>query len=97
MDNPLRMKDLATVAGLSPSQLGRVFLQAHGVTPMRYLRRCRVERARQLLTSTALPVKQVASIVGIGNLQFFNKMLRRDLGVSPRLIRSESKGVRRRG
>ena len=96
MDNPLRMKDLATVAGLSPSQLGRVFQQTHGMTPMRYFRRCRVERARQLLTRTALPVKQVASIVGIGDLQFFNKMLRRDLGKSPRQFRRESKRRDRR-
>ncbi len=87
MNNPLRVEDVSAAAGLSPSHLGRLFRQTYGVTPMDYLRRCRVERARHLLTTTSLTVKQIASDVGIRDLQFFNKMIRRDLGHAPRELR----------
>jgi AraC family transcriptional regulator len=87
MNNPLRVEDLSAAAGVSPSHLGRLFRQTYGVTPMRYLRMCRVEQARHLLTTTSLPVKEIAGVVGVHDLQFFNKMIRHDLGHAPRELR----------
>jgi AraC-like DNA-binding protein len=40
------------------------------------------------LTTTDLPIKAVAARVGITDLHYFNKVIRRYLGASPRAVRA---------
>lgn len=79
--------DLAEAAGLSTSQLARLFAQWRGESPVQALRRRRVEQARHLLKATDLPVKQIAALVGIPDLQKFNKTVRDIAGVAPTRLR----------
>src|SRR5690625_7167139 len=50
------LPDLAEAAHLSPSQLGRVFVDAYGKTPMTYLATLRAERLARLLREDDLPI-----------------------------------------
>jgi DNA-binding response OmpR family regulator len=66
-ENPEKWPTTATVAravGLSRRHLHRQFREAHGKTPGRFLTELRLQRAAELLRTTQLPVKQVASAVG---------------------------------
>jgi AraC-like DNA-binding protein len=84
----LTLADLARPAGVSPAHLTRLFRAELGITATDYLRRCRMERALQLLTRSELPIKEIACEVGIPDLHAFNKAVRRGYGVSPRELRA---------
>lgn len=84
---PLYIEDLAREINLSHNHLIRLFRAHVGQTPVAYLRGRRVERARQLLCHTMLPIKAIARQVGIADLHLFNKVMRRATGLPPRALR----------
>lgn len=94
---PLRLRELAARAGLSPFHFLRVFTRALGVTPHQYLVGARLRRAARLLADPARQVTDVAFEVGFGDLSNFVRTFRRAAGVSPRrfkrLAREERKFV----
>ncbi|OON71363.1 AraC family transcriptional regulator [Streptomyces tsukubensis] len=85
---PLTVPDVAAAAGVSHNHLGRLFKAATGDTVVAYIRQRRMERARHLLRESTLSIPAVAASVGIGDLQAFNKVCRRELGLSPRAVRA---------
>lgn len=86
---PLTVPDLARAAGVSHNHLSRLFRAETGMTVIGYIRRRRMEQARHLLVSSTLSIPAIASSVGIPDLQSFNKACRRELGGSPRAVRSD--------
>jgi len=86
-DKPHDVASLARLAHLSPSRFAHLFREQTGLTPMRYLERVRLDRARRLLDSTALPVQQVAASVGFEDAFYFSRRFKRDTGFSPRAWR----------
>ena len=85
LQNELALCDLAAAARLSPYHFARVFQQAHGITPIGYLRRARLERALQLLESKEAPVNEVAAQVGLSRLALW-RGVRQLRGLSPRQV-----------
>ena len=77
---------VADAAGMTTTHLGRLFRARFGVSPGVYLRRRRSQRAYQLLVNGGRPIKDIATLVGLPDLQHFNKVIRRELGRSPRSL-----------
>jgi AraC-like DNA-binding protein len=86
------MHELTKETGVSQNQLIRLFRQEHGMTPVGFLRNRRAEEARKLLTTTSTPIKEIAALVGVPNLHYFNAFLREYFGCGPRELR-EREGV----
>jgi len=86
----LRVEALAAEVGLSQNHLIRLFQARFKTSVVGYIRRLRTERARHLLVNSTLPVKAVAVQVGLPDLQQFNKVIRRELGRSPRQVREQA-------
>nr|WP_300146772.1 AraC family transcriptional regulator [Propionicimonas sp.] len=82
------LAELARSVHLSPSQLGRVFVDAYGKTPFAYLTMIRVERLATLLRATSHPVGVVARQVGWDDPSYAARQFRRCLGVTPRQYRA---------
>jgi AraC family transcriptional regulator of arabinose operon len=78
---------LARRVRMSPSHLAHLFSAQLGVTPMRYLERCRLDRAKQLLLGTALPIARIAEDCGFADPFHFSTRFRRAVGASPRRFR----------
>lgn len=85
---PLTVPDIAQAVGVSHNHLTRLLRAETGDTVVAYIRRRRLERARHLLRESTLPIPSIAAAVGIGDVQAFNKACRRELGASPRAVRS---------
>jgi AraC-like DNA-binding protein len=82
--------DLATELAISHGNLLRVFREEHGCTIQEFIRARRAELARDLIVTTELPLKEVALRAGMGDLQYFNKVIRAETGMSPRALREQS-------
>jgi transcriptional regulator GlxA family with amidase domain len=91
---PLDVRALARVAHLSPKQLGRIFGAELGLSPMTYLRRYRLDRARERVATTDEPISRIAQECGFSELAAFSRAFRRQHGVSPRTLRDHSRALR---
>jgi AraC family transcriptional regulator len=87
LDGRLTLEALAAVAGLSPFHFARLFRQATGRSPHQYVIERRIERARLLLTTTALPLHEVAARAGFADQSHLSRHIRRHLGVTPTALR----------
>jgi len=90
-DNFSRDLDLEEIAGaayLSEFHFARMFKQITGVTPHYYLANLRLERARKLLLETALPISEIAAMVGYQSQSHFARVFRSVTGVTPRAFRN---------
>jgi AraC-like DNA-binding protein len=82
-DGPLDLESIAAAAALSRFHLLRRFKDTYGETPHAYLTRRRIERAKELLAGTDLPVTQVCLEVGFASLGSFSTLFSRHVGHSP--------------
>lgn len=74
---------LAKRAGLSVRTLHRRCLDQLGTTPAKLIDKLRVEHARTLLTTSALPAKVLAAQCGFGNTTRMKRAFQRELGIGP--------------
>lgn len=84
---------LATMVGLSPSQLTALFRERLGVTPLQFQVQLRMTRARELLDGTDLPVAAVARETGYDDPMYFSRQFTRVHGMSPTDYRSRPTGA----
>lgn len=87
----LALEEIASAAYLSEYHFARLFKQITRVTPHVYLANLRLERARKLLAETALPISEIAAMVGYQSQSHFSKMFKSVCGISPRVYREASK------
>ena len=85
------MSDLADEVHLSKSQVGRVFVEAYGKSPIAYLTMLRTERMAGLLRTTDATIAVIARQVGWDAADFATRQFRRSVGVTPRRYRSLSR------
>jgi AraC family transcriptional regulator len=89
----IAVEEIASAAYLSEYHFARLFKQISGVTPHVYLANLRLERARKLLAETALPISEIASVVGYQSQSHFTKMFKSVTGVTPRAYRDGARQV----
>lgn len=92
LDQPLRLGQLAALANLSPSHFKTLFKQHVGYGCIDYFIRLRMHRACQLLDTTALSAKEIASQVGYADPLWFSKAFRGVIGTPPSEYRRNHKG-----
>lgn len=85
---------LADAVHLSPSQLGRVFVDAYGKSPIAYLTTLRAEQMARLLRTTDTPIALIAREVGWGDADFAARQFRRSVGLTPSRYRAMSRSDR---
>lgn len=90
LDGSLTIGGLAGAVNLSPSRLSVLFKRETGVSPVRYLRALRMERARLLLERTFLSVKEVMAFVGVHDPSHFTRDFSRHHGIAPTRLRQYS-------
>lgn len=81
--------DLAETLNLSVSRLRHLFKEQTGVSFIKYLRQVRMERARQLLESSFISVKETAKRSGIRDASHFVRDFEKEFGLSPGRYRKQ--------
>ncbi|WP_049569339.1 GlxA family transcriptional regulator [Nonomuraea sp. SBT364] len=88
LDEPLTLADLAAHARISVRTLTRRFHAETGLSPLQWLLHRRIDRARELLETTRLPMDQVAGKSGLGSADSLRKHLVDRVGLTPTAYRA---------
>ncbi|WP_407565014.1 helix-turn-helix transcriptional regulator [Streptomyces sp. 184] len=89
---PLSLTEIAESALLSRFYFSRLFKDATGVTPGRFLAAVRVHQAKHLLLHTPLRIADVSTAVGYSSLGSFTNYFTSSVGVSPGRYRHIARG-----
>jgi transcriptional regulator GlxA family with amidase domain len=87
LEHELSLNELVRLVNLSPSHLQRLFKADLGMTTFRYMKLLRMQRAKYLLESSFLSVKEIMKIVGINNRSHFVKDFKKRYGRTPTQLR----------
>ena len=83
----ITVDQLADVLGFSRSYFSKVFKATIGLSPYQYIVKHRMEKARELLLTTNLPIIQIGFEVGIDNQSQFSQVFKRYHSLSPSEMR----------
>ncbi|WP_030154541.1 AraC family transcriptional regulator [Glycomyces sp. NRRL B-16210] len=84
---------LASMVGLSASQISALFREHLGVSPLRFQVQLRMARARELLDGTALPIASVARETGYDDPMYFSRQFTRTHNMTPTAYRTRPPGT----
>jgi len=80
-------RDIALHISIAEDYLTYCFRQELGTTPMKYLQRYRVNRARQFLKENEKSITEIALLVGFSDSGYFSRIFHRETGMSPEAFR----------
>lgn len=84
---PISRADIAQHVGMDEDYLTRCFDREVGVSPITYLSRYRIKRARELLETTDMSITEVALEAGFSSPSHFSNVFRNQVGISPSAYR----------
>ncbi|PYI57473.1 helix-turn-helix domain-containing protein [Paenibacillus flagellatus] len=93
LDRPVSLVQIADRLRLNPSYLSRIFKEHSGQTFSDYLTRARLERGKELLLETDLKIKEIGERVGYLKSDYFIKLFRECVGMTPGEYRKARGGV----
>lgn len=84
---PISVADAAAAVNLSASHFSRQFKRHTGYSPYEYIILRRLDKAKYMLTSTQLTVKEIAYQIGYNSEENFIHSFQKNVGISPSLFR----------
>jgi AraC-like DNA-binding protein len=90
LEKPVEMDKLVRELPMGYSKFRKAFKQSTGESPNQYHLNLRLNRAKDLLTSTALNINEVAYQTGFDSVFYFSKLFKKKNGICPKHYRNES-------
>lgn len=88
-DDPISMKEVANIVGLSTRQMERKFIQMTGQTPANFYRSKRMKAARQLVLYSGDNMSEIALAVGYATATRLVKYYKEEFGCTPQKDREK--------
>ncbi len=79
----LTVRSLAEQHGVNENRLFYIFQKYAGMGPADYLRTYRLNRAKDLLVTTASPIGEIAEQIGYPDALYFSRIFKKHFGVPP--------------
>lgn len=83
----ITINDISKFAGISRSQLYRIFMEIYHVPPVKFLSNYRVNMACELIKNTNMPINTIATSVGFSDGMYFSKTFKKLKGTTPKEYR----------
>lgn len=80
---PITLEDVCAMTGFSVSYFSLLFKKETGEGFAKYLSNVRVDRAKELLQDTDLPISEVCREVGYSDMKHFVQLFRKATGLNP--------------
>ena len=93
LEGTIRVKDLATLLGLSTGHFCRVFKCTFGISAHAYVLRRRIELSKRLMLTTETTLSDIALSCGMGDQSHFTRSFRRIVGETPHAWRRNRRGA----
>ncbi|MDF2961401.1 MAG: two-component system response regulator [Paenibacillus sp.] len=77
------LKALAKLINMDEKYVSGLFAKKMGEPMVQYLQHIRIDKAKQLLTHSALPVNEIGELVGFANANYFFKIFKRWSNLTP--------------
>ena len=87
LEQDLTLTEIAAIADLSHFHFARAFRKTVGVTPQQYITTRRIEKAKELLAKSDLPIVEVGFQTGFKNQSHFTTLFRKITSLTPKLWR----------
>ncbi len=84
---PLTVEKIADYCGFSPSHFYKLFLKTAHTTPNNYLTQIRLAAAKSLLSTTTMPISEIAIQCGFNSQAYFSDCFKRNFSISPKDFR----------
>ena len=85
----LSVQDIAGQFGLSERSLYRYWKTVYPGTPGDYLRKCRLERAKEILEKSVISIHSIASMFCFCDDNSFSTAFKKEFGITPRQYRKQ--------
>ena len=94
MRNPtLNVDTIAAQFGIGRTNFYRKVREVTGISPNDYLRKCRMERASELLRTTELTISDICVQVGVTDAQYFSKVFKVYFETTPTAYREKHQTI----
>lgn len=87
---PITLDDILRAVPMAKRTLDRRFQKAFGRTPTEEIKRMRINKARQLLTETDIPMQLIAERCGYATYNYLTHIFKRTTGKSPSEYRKQT-------
>ena len=84
LEQNFRMEDLAKELHIGYSRFRRVFKASTGLSPNQYHLEMRIHRAKEILTGTNFPIKEIALQLGFESPYYFSRIFKTKSGFCPK-------------
>ena len=92
LTKPLTLHYFADMLNVNSSYLSNLFRKQTGMTLTEFVTDKRLAHAASLLVFTDMPIKQVARMAGIPDVQYFSRLFRRKMDMTPSQYRDSKRG-----
>lgn len=91
INNPVNLEGVARELPMGYSKFRKLFKSTCGVSPNQYHLNIRLDKAKELLTTTNLTINEIADQTGFESIFYFSRLFKKKNGVAPKFYRdSES-------
>ncbi|QUL57325.1 AraC family transcriptional regulator [Paenibacillus tritici] len=87
--SPVSIEHLSRQLNYTPQYVSRKFKELTGYSPLDYVIRLRLGRAQELLLATHASLQEIAAYVGYSDIVYFNRLFKKNTGVSPGMFRAQ--------
>ena len=77
-------KKMCSLTGLSYDYFKELFVSKFSVSPVKYVTKLRMEKAKELLITEHYTITEIAEICGFENVYYFSNVFKKVTGVSPK-------------
>ena len=84
----LSPNDLARLVNLSEKQVSRIIYSHRGFSTKKFITRSKLNRAKEILSSTDTPIKEIAAGLGFSSEHYFNSVFKLHVGCPPGVFRN---------
>lgn len=90
-DKHITIPQLARQAGINEAKLKEGFRELYGNSIHTHLQQLRLEKAKQLLLTTTMPITDITYHIGYSHVTHFTTLFKKEFGLTPTEWRKENK------
>ncbi len=82
-DPKLTVQEIAKELSVSPEYFRKLFASVYGISPKQYMIKLRIEKAKALILSGELPIREIGGLCGYEYECYFSREFKKEVGFSP--------------